>query len=149
PRSERRTIHIGLDLFADAGTPVHAPLDGVVHAFANNAVPQDYGPVIILRHETTDGDVFFTLYGHLSRTSLDELVVGRRIPRGERFAMLGAPHENLGWTPHLHLQIITDLLGLDTDFPGVAPASQRAAWRSLSPDPNLIVGVPLERWPVP
>ena len=28
PFGERRTIHIGLDLFADAGTPVHAPLDG-------------------------------------------------------------------------------------------------------------------------
>lgn len=147
PSSERRTIHIGLDLFADAGTPVHAPLDGVVHAFANNAVPQDYGPVIILRHETADGDAFFTLYGHLSRVSLEGLAVGRRIGRGERFASLGAPNENVGWTPHLHLQIITDLLGLDTDFPGVAPASQRAVWRSLSPDPNLIVGVPGERFP--
>ncbi|HKW10497.1 MAG TPA: aminotransferase class III-fold pyridoxal phosphate-dependent enzyme, partial [Gemmatimonadaceae bacterium] len=149
PNSERRTIHIGLDLFADSGTPVHAPLDGVVHAFANNAVPQDYGPVIILRHETTDGDPFFTLYGHLSRVSLDGLAIGRRIRRGERFAWLGAPNENVGWTPHLHLQIITDPLGLDTDFPGVAPASQRAVWRSLSPDPNLIVGVPQGRFPAP
>ena len=46
---------------------------------------------------------------------------------------------NGGWTPHLHLQIITDLLGLGTDFPGVAPPSQRAAWAQLCPDPNLIV----------
>jgi 4-aminobutyrate aminotransferase-like enzyme len=147
PASERRTIHIGLDLFADSGTAVHAPLDGVVHAFANNAVAQDYGPVVILRHETDAGDVFFTLYGHLSRSSLDGLVLGRRIARGGRFASLGTPNENLGWTPHLHLQIITDLLGLGTDFPGVAPASQRAVWRSLSPDPNLIVGVPADRFP--
>jgi 4-aminobutyrate aminotransferase-like enzyme/Ser/Thr protein kinase RdoA (MazF antagonist) len=148
PESERRTIHIGLDLFADAGTAVHAPFDGVVHAFANNAVPQDYGPVIILRHETDGGDQFFTLYGHLSRTSLDGLELGQRIARGKCFAWLGDPNENVGWTPHLHLQIITDLLGLGTDFPGVAPASQRAVWRSLSPDPNLIVGVPPERFPV-
>ena len=146
--SERRTIHIGLDLFAPQGTPVHAPLDGVVHAFADNAVPQDYGPVIILRHEI-DGDAFYTLYGHLSRASLSGLTIGRRIARGERFATLGAPNENVGWTPHLHLQIITDLLGLGTDFPGVAPASQRAVWRSLSPDPNLLVGVPSERFPAP
>jgi 4-aminobutyrate aminotransferase-like enzyme/Ser/Thr protein kinase RdoA (MazF antagonist) len=147
PGSERRTIHIGLDLFADAGTAVYAPLDGVVHAFANNAVPQDYGPVIILRHETPGGDELFTLYGHLSRASLDGLAIGQRIARGERLATLGAPNENVGWTPHLHLQIITDLLGWDTDFPGVAPASQRAVWRSLSPDPNLIVGVPAKRFP--
>ena len=149
PGSERRTIHIGFDLFAPAGTPVHAPLDGVVHAFANNAVPQDYGPVIILRHQTDDGDVFYTLYGHLSRASLTDLVVGRRIARGERFATLGAPDENVGWTPHLHLQIVSDLLGLGTDFPGVAPASERAVWRSLSPDPNLLVGVPSDRFPAP
>ena len=34
---EHRTIHIGLDLFADAGTPVYAPLDGVVQACNDNA----------------------------------------------------------------------------------------------------------------
>ena len=145
--AERRTIHIGLDLFAPAGTPVHAPLEGVVHALANNAVPQDYGPVVILRHKTDDGDVFFTLYGHLSSASLDGLTQGQFIERGKRFAWLGTPDENVGWTPHLHLQIITNLLDLGTDFPGVAPASQRAVWRSLSPDPNLIVGVPADRFP--
>ena len=147
PNDERRTVHIGLDLFADAGTPVHAPLNGVVHAFAENAVAQDYGPVILLRHATDDGTPFFTLYGHLSRESLDGMKAGRAIARGEQFATLGAPDVNVGWTPHLHLQIITDTLGLDTDYPGVAPASQRNVWRSLSPDPNLIVGVPAHRFP--
>lgn len=147
--SERRTVHIGLDLFAPAGTPVHAPLDGIVHAFANNAVLQDYGPVIVLRHETDLGDVFFTLYGHLSRASLQGLALGQRFGRGERVAWLGTPEENVGWTPHLHLQIITDLLGLGTDFPGVAPVSQRDVWRCLSPDPNLLIGVPPFRFPPP
>ncbi len=144
---ERRTIHIGLDLFAEAGTPVYAPLAGVVHAFADNAAHQDYGPVIILRHEIGDGTEFFTLYGHLSRESLVELRVGRRVARGEQFAAFGDASENGGWTPHLHLQVITDLLGLGTDFPGVGAASQRAVWRSLSPDPNLIVGIPRDRFP--
>jgi 4-aminobutyrate aminotransferase-like enzyme/Ser/Thr protein kinase RdoA (MazF antagonist) len=147
PDAERRTLHIGLDLFADAGTPVYAPLDGVVHAFADNHAPQDYGPVIILRHETGDGTPFFTLYGHLSRTSLDGLVVGRRVAAGERIATLGTPAENVGWTPHLHLQVITDLLDLGCDFPGVGRASQRTVWRALSPDPNLLAGVPADRFP--
>ncbi|MEP6729599.1 MAG: aminotransferase class III-fold pyridoxal phosphate-dependent enzyme [bacterium] len=145
---ERRTIHIGLDLFADAGTPVHAPLDGVVHAYADNPARQDYGPVIVLRHATDDGIDFFTLYGHLSRESLDGLHVGKSVKRGERIATLGSPDENGAWTPHLHLQVITDTLGLGTDFPGVARASQRSVWLSLSPDPNLIVGVPVERFPL-
>jgi 4-aminobutyrate aminotransferase-like enzyme len=147
PDSERRTIHIGLDLFAPAGTPVHAPMDGTVHAVADNRAEQDYGPVIVLRHAPTDDVEFFTLYGHLSRESLAGKRAGQSVARGEQIAKLGAPDVNGGWTPHLHLQVITDLLGFGTDFPGVAPASQRAAWLSLSPDPNLIMGVPEARFP--
>ncbi len=60
------------------GTPVFAPLDGTVHASSGQRAPQDYGPVLVLRHETDDGTVFFTLYGHLSRKSLDDLEIGRR-----------------------------------------------------------------------
>jgi 4-aminobutyrate aminotransferase-like enzyme len=144
---EHRTIHIGLDLFADAGTPVFAPLDGEITAFNDNGMNQDYGPVIVLRHRTDEGTEFFTLYGHLSRESLDGLAVGARVRAGDKIATLGAANVNGGWTPHLHLQIITDLLDLGTDFPGVARPSQRAAWTSLCPDPNLIVGVPAELFP--
>ncbi len=149
PSDEHRTIHIGLDLFADAGTPVLAPLDGVIHAFADNASTQDYGPVIILRHAAGDGVEFFTLYGHLSRESLLGLVVGRAVRAGEQIATLGSADVNGGWTPHLHLQILTDLLDLGTDFPGVARPSQRRAWCALCPDPNLIARVPLDRFPPP
>ena len=148
PLDERRTIHLGLDIFADAGTPVSAPLRGVVHAFAYNPAALDYGGVIVLRHTTDDDVEFFSLYGHLSRASLTGIVAGRVIDRGQQFATLGAPDENGGWTPHLHLQLFTDLLGLGTDVPGVVRPSQRAAWRSICPDPNLIVGIPAERFPV-
>jgi len=147
PTDEHRTIHIGLDLFADAGTPVFAPLDGDIAAFKDNGMNQDYGPVIILRHHTDDGEEFFTLYGHLSRESLDGLSVGKRVKAGEQIATLGAANVNGGWTPHLHLQIITDLLELGTDFPGVARPSQRTVWTSLCPDPNLIVRAPEELFP--
>ncbi|MBK5189070.1 MAG: aminotransferase class III-fold pyridoxal phosphate-dependent enzyme, partial [Gemmatimonadaceae bacterium] len=149
PNGEHRTIHIGLDLFAGVGTPVFAPLDGVVHAFSDNKAPQDYGPVIVLRHETDDGTGFFTLYGHLSRKSLDDLTVGRAVKAGERIATLGPAAVNGGWTPHLHLQLITDVMELGSDFPGVARPSQRAVWRALCPNPNLIARVPAERFPQP
>ena len=147
PTDEHRTIHIGLDLFADAGTPVFAPLDGEIAAFKDNGMNQDYGPVIILRHRTDDGTEFFTLYGHLSRESLEGLAVGKRVKAGDRIATLGAANVNGGWTPHLHLQVITDLLELGTDFPGVARPTQRTVWTSLCPDPNLIVRVPADRFP--
>jgi len=146
PEAERRTVHLGCDLFAPAGTPVHAPLDGLVHAFADNDAPQDYGPVIILRHQTDSGTPFYTLYGHLSRQSLPRLHVGQRVKRGDMIATLGTPAENVGWTPHLHIQVIIDLLGLGTGFPGVGRASQREVWRSLCPDPDLFLRlVPAEQ----
>lgn len=138
---ERRTVHMGIDVFADAGTGVCAPIAGTVHAFANRAAAQDYGPVIILRHETNLGFAFFSLYGHLSVTSLASLAVGDVIQPGQRFAWLGDVHENGGWAPHLHFQLMTDLLGLDTGFPGVVPHSARAVWRELCPDPGPLLGV--------
>ena len=138
PTDEHRTIHIGLDLFAEPGTPVYAPLAGYVHAFANNAARLDYGPVIILRHATPEGTPFYTLYGHLRVDSIEELILDQPIAAGQQIAAIGSPPTNGDWTPHLHFQVMTDLLDLNTDFPGVAYASQRDVWLSLSPDPNLL-----------
>ncbi|MBL8207055.1 MAG: aminotransferase class III-fold pyridoxal phosphate-dependent enzyme [Blastocatellia bacterium] len=147
PTAEHRTIHLGIDLFVEAGSSVYAPLDGVVHCIANNDKRLDYGPLLILQHRTDNGQEFFTLYGHLSEEHLTTLKVGQVIQRGQRIASIGAPPTNGDWTPHLHFQIIVDLLDLDHDFPGVAYASQRAVWKSLSPDPNIILGIPANRFP--
>jgi 4-aminobutyrate aminotransferase-like enzyme len=173
---EWRAVHLGLDLFVDAGTRVLAPLDGVVHGVADNAGPQDYGPTVILEHRAdgrsqaeptsraeptsqadcgghTDGvgPIFYTLYGHLSRASVAALREGQRIARGACLARIGTAVENGGWPPHLHVQIISDLLGCRRDFPGVARPSERRVWLSLSPDPNLIArfpeGVTAPRYP--
>jgi 4-aminobutyrate aminotransferase-like enzyme/Ser/Thr protein kinase RdoA (MazF antagonist) len=149
PLEERRTIHLGMDLFADPGTTIHAPLDGVIHTLANNTAHLDYGPLVILQHDTNDAGAFFTLYGHLDKESLARLKIGQRIARGEKFARIGTSKENGGWPPHLHFQIILDLLDRDANFPGVAYASQRALWTNLSPDPNLLAGIPENRFPKP
>ncbi len=148
PTDDRRTVHIGLDLFIEAGAAVCAPLDGVVHSFANRAAKCDYGPVIILKHEPAGAPAFFTLYGHLSLESLDGLQVGKKVALGERFATIGVPPINGDWTSHLHFQIIADLLDYVGDFPGVCLASQREVWLSNSPDPNLMVGIPGETFPL-
>lgn len=142
PTAERRTIHLGIDLFVESGTAVSAPFEATVHAIANNAAMLDYGPVVILRHAPEEGIEFFTLYGHLSSDSVRSLKPGRSIPSGEPFARIGGAHENGGWTPHLHFQIILDLLDCGTNFQGVALASERSVWTSLSPDPNLVLGIP-------
>lgn len=147
PTDERRALHIGIDLFVEAGSPVYAPFAGTVHIFAHNKAALDYGPVIILKHTTDDGTEFFTLYGHLSLESLEGLSIGKRFAKGQRLAAIGTPDVNGGWTPHLHFQIITDLLDFGRDFPGVVRPSERELWLSFSPDPNLILGIPADRFP--
>jgi 4-aminobutyrate aminotransferase-like enzyme/Ser/Thr protein kinase RdoA (MazF antagonist) len=145
---EYRTVHLGIDLFAPPGTPVYVPLEGIVHSFADNKAPQDYGPVIVLEHRRNGSPTFYTLYGHLSRTSLEGLTLGQKIAKGERLATIGESEANGSWSPHLHFQVITDLMELNTDFPGVARPSQRKVWLSLCPDPNLILGIPPKYFPL-
>ncbi len=136
---EARSVHLGVDLFVAVGSAVHAPLDGVVAALGDNNAALDYGPVVILRHQTDGGIPFFTLYGHLSRESLEELVVGSKVLRGQAFVHVGEEAVNGGWPPHLHLQILMSLVDRGLDVPGVAAPSEQQLWKSLSPDPNLLL----------
>jgi 4-aminobutyrate aminotransferase-like enzyme/Ser/Thr protein kinase RdoA (MazF antagonist) len=145
--AERRTIHLGIDLFTEPGSAVYAALQGVVHSFRDNALPLDYGPTFILEHEV-DGLRFYTLYGHLDRASLEQCWVGKPVRRGEQIGRVGTLEVNGGWPPHLHVQIIADMLGLAGDFPGVGTAKERPVWRSVSPDPNVLLGIPADRFPV-
>jgi 4-aminobutyrate aminotransferase-like enzyme/Ser/Thr protein kinase RdoA (MazF antagonist) len=145
PTDERRTIHLGIDLFVAPGSAVYAPLEGMVHALENNSAEKDYGPVVILRHGPGEGQEFFTLYGHLTKESLTKLRVGQPIARGERLARVGAVQENGRWPPHLHFQVIVDLLDRGADFPGVGLATERGVWTNLSPDPNLLLRLTGER----
>lgn len=135
---ESRTIHMGLDLFCTAGTPVHAPLDGTVELLKNNARELDYGPMIVLRHATDTGQTFYTLYGHLSLDTLGAIEQGQEVRAGEQIATVGSPPHNGNWPPHLHLQLVLDLMSLDADFPGVAYKSKQDYWLTLSPSPAAL-----------
>ncbi|MGB7296539.1 MAG: aminotransferase class III-fold pyridoxal phosphate-dependent enzyme [Candidatus Aminicenantales bacterium] len=139
---EWRTVHLGIDLYVESGSAVLAPLDGIVHSLRDNDGPLDYGPTVILEHTAAEGMKFYTLYGHLARESLSDWRAGRHVLKGERLGCVGELSENGGWPPHLHFQIICDLLGYEGDFPGVALPSQRAIWLSLCPDPGLILRAP-------
>ncbi len=137
---ERRTVHLGVDLFVPPGTTIRAPLAAVVHSVADHARRLDYGPTVILEHDGPAGP-FWTLYGHLERESVRALRTGTALGAGQAFARVGSYPENGDWPPHLHFQIITDLLDHEDDFPGVAAPRQRAVWTSLSPDPGAMLGL--------
>lgn len=140
---EPRRLHLGVDVFAPAGTLVHAPLEGWVHSFQVNDGELDYGPTIILQHETEDGLIFWTLYGHLSEESLFGLDEGDLISRGQVLAELGDHQVNGGWAPHLHFQIMLDIQGRTGDFPGVCKVSERAKWEEICPSPYPLLGLEL------
>ncbi|WP_353722574.1 peptidoglycan DD-metalloendopeptidase family protein [Dyadobacter sp. 676] len=135
-----RSIHLGVDIWAEAGTPLYAPLDATVHSFAFNDHYGDYGPTIILAHKLS-GITFFTLYGHLSLSSLEGLHEGKTIRAGERFAAIGPYPENGDWPPHLHFQVIRDMGSYRGDFPGVCNAADRGYYLDLCPDPELILRI--------
>jgi 4-aminobutyrate aminotransferase-like enzyme/Ser/Thr protein kinase RdoA (MazF antagonist) len=142
---EWRTVHLGVDVFVPPGSAVFAPLPGRIHSFRDNKARLDYGPTVILEHEAEGAPPFFTLYGHLTADSLAGLSPGMPVAKGQTIGRVGQPPGNGDWPPHLHFQIVTDLLEKEGDFPGVASASQRRVWRSLSPDPSLMLGVSVRR----
>jgi len=135
---EARSLHLGIDLWAPAGTAVFAPLSGKIHSFANNAASGDYGPTIILEHQFAE-QFFYTLYGHLSLPTIQNLKVGAAVQAGQTLGNLGAWQENVHWPPHLHFQIIRDLQGRKGDFPGVCAPSEAEIWLGNCPDPNLLL----------
>jgi murein DD-endopeptidase MepM/ murein hydrolase activator NlpD len=141
-----RSVHLGIDLGAPAGTPIHALLDGYIHSFRDNQALGDYGPTLILAHpnhgfsgppENPWPEVIYTLYGHLSQSDLKRWTVGTPIGAGELIGQIGHSDENGGWRPHVHCQLILDItygnpnLG---DFPGVCTLDEVPHMRRVCPD---------------
>jgi murein DD-endopeptidase MepM/ murein hydrolase activator NlpD len=138
---EPRRLHLGIDIWADAGTPVYAPVAGTIHSFHDNNNHGDYGPTIILHHNL-DGLELYTLYGHLSRRDLDGLRSGDPIAKGQKIGSFGNKEENGHWPPHLHFQLMFDMEGMSGDYPGVAKFSEKEKWIANVPNPNLILRFP-------
>jgi len=137
---ERRTVHLGVDLWCKSGTEVLVPLSGKIHSFNNNQAVGDYGPTIILEH-ILDGITFYTLYGHLSLDSIENLEVGQVFEKGDVLARVGDKSVNGSWPAHLHFQIIADMLDKKGDFFGVTSLEDKEKFSNLCPNPNLILRI--------
>ncbi|UWQ49609.1 aminotransferase class III-fold pyridoxal phosphate-dependent enzyme [Leisingera caerulea] len=143
--SNRRTMHLAIDAFATAGTPMFAPLRGEVFAAEYRDGHLDYGGVIILRHETPEGDPFYTLYGHLDPEFLNRLKPGSIVEKGEEFCRLGDPGQNGGWAPHVHFQLALTTEGIEADWPGVGDPDEMYLWQALCPNPAALLNLPDEK----
>lgn len=134
---ETRSIHLGVDFWLPAYTPVHALFDGEVVTAINDAGNKEYGGLLILKH-VFDDLCFYSLYGHNTVASVTQHQIGDQIKRGTLIAELGSYPENGNWAPHLHFQLMLSMLDYQTDFPGVMYHQQQELWKSLCPDPNLL-----------
>ena len=139
-KADERNIHLGIDLWLEEGTTVYSALDGKIHSFKNNLNHGDYGPTIIIEHKISEIK-FYTLYGHLSIASLENLFVGKEVNKGEIIGQLGGPDVNGDYPPHLHFQIILDLQNNFGDYPGVCSSNELSFYKQNCPDPNLILGL--------
>ena len=143
--SNRRTVHLGIDVFAPAGTSVHAPIDGSVYAVEDRTAHLDYGGMVVLMHETPDGDTFYSLYGHLDPVVCQHLQPGQLVKAGEVFAELGDKVNNGGWAPHLHIQLAVTVDGLGNDWPGVADPDELELWNAICPNPAALLNLTEEK----
>ncbi|MPZ65999.1 MAG: peptidoglycan DD-metalloendopeptidase family protein [Pseudonocardiaceae bacterium] len=94
PRSG--SIHYGLDIANDIGTPIVTPLDGVV---ISAGPASGFGLWVRVRHD--NGTV--TVYGHINEALVS---VGERVDAGKQIATIGNRGESTG--PHLHLEVHQD-----------------------------------------
>lgn len=136
--AEKRTMHLGIDLWTAPMHPIYAPLQGTIQSVKYNSLALDYGYTVLLKHSIA-GFTFYTLYGHLSDKDLGNLEVGKNIERGQLFAYIGHPETNGGWAPHLHLQLILDLEGNEGDYPGVCTKAMLKHYSQNCPNPELLV----------
>jgi murein DD-endopeptidase MepM/ murein hydrolase activator NlpD len=133
-----RTIHMGIDIGAPVGEPVHAFFDGEIFLTAYNGSEGDYGHTVITRHYL-DGEELYALHGHLSEKSTRERKPGMKFNAGDVIAWVGNRQENGGWNPHLHFQL-SFKCPEKCDMPGVVNSSQREAAKKIYPDPRLVLG---------
>ena len=129
-----RTKHMGVDIWEPAGTKISSPWDGEIALIHKTDAHKDYGTVIIVEYTYPQGS-FYLLFGHLSSESFTKHQIGDKIKKGATIGWLGSYDENGHWVPHLHLQVILDLLGKGVNFDGVARPDQWHFMSKICPDP--------------
>lgn len=135
---ETRDIHLGIDVWSEAGTPLYAPCDMILHSMAYNSAELDYGYTLIYYVKEIDCHL---LLGHLSKSSFEGKEIRMNVKAKTQIATLGNPTENGGWEPHVHLQLIKDMGDYNGDYPGVCAQSDLEYYRSNCRSPiGLIIG---------
>ncbi|MGJ7919944.1 peptidoglycan DD-metalloendopeptidase family protein [Neobacillus sp. LXY-4] len=89
----RRGVHKGIDIAAEAGTPIFAVDDGVV---SKSYFSETYGNVVFIKHQNS----FETVYAHLKSRNVAE---GVQVKQGAIIGSMGNTGDSSG--VHLHFEI--------------------------------------------
>lgn len=108
PVTKRKSLHRGVDLSMDVGTPVFATADGIVES-AGTDTKGGFGKVIRLQHSYG----FRTYYAHLDKLLVNS---GEYVVKGQQIALSGNTGRSTG--PHLHYEV-------------------RRLWTALDPEPFM------------
>ncbi|MDO5716955.1 MAG: peptidoglycan DD-metalloendopeptidase family protein [Tissierellia bacterium] len=93
PFTKRREFHLGIDIPAPMGTPIHAAEGGKV------TVAQwmgSYGQIVVVSH----GNGVSTAYAHMSKIGCQ---VGQTVAKGQVIGYIGSTGASTG--PHLHFEV--------------------------------------------
>ena len=93
PISQQSEFHRGIDISADAGTPVMATAEGVVVFSGHNAAG---GNIVVIAH----GHHFSTYYAHNRRNTVQ---IGQKVKRGEVIGYVGSTGSATG--NHVHYEV--------------------------------------------
>jgi 4-aminobutyrate aminotransferase-like enzyme/Ser/Thr protein kinase RdoA (MazF antagonist) len=120
-------LHLGADVFAAAGTPVAAPVAGIV--------ARRSGDDVVLELRTG-------LYLRVSGiAAVPGLAVGAAVRPGEQLGTIASA--TAGPLPaHVHVQLQVSL-----DWPSVGTTRHRAAWLAVCPDPSALLGLAVAAGP--
>ena len=120
--------------WAELSLPAELALRVAVHA----------GPVFAFTDPVTGR--LSCLGAHLVRAQhiVPTVTAGQAVEAGQVVAYVGDPTVNGGWAPHVHVQVITDLMTApgtapDGNFEGAGEPSRMHLWRSIAPDANLLL----------
>ena len=100
------TFHHGIDYANVRGTSVAASADGVVTRAAggcgegNQSCNGGFGNVIYVKHTMSSGEVYTTVYGHLSSINVQ---TGQQVSQGQVIGEIGSTGNSTG--PHLHFEV--------------------------------------------
>ena len=96
PFTNEMSMHNGVDIAVQEGTPVHSVMDGVVITCGNSSISGNY---IQILHKNG----YSTYYGHLQTQSVQQ---GDAVKKGEQIAISGNTGHTTG--PHLHFGIMKE-----------------------------------------